>query len=192
MHHPAADLLAIPGVKPSVAQQSLITENAYETAHSSHRHFGNLFHLGMFARGWCMSFSPSHHHQQLIRFFDSTMPNHESPTGSFKRRRTLSLEDSDQGESVGAPVTRSDIWLDDGSVVIQAGFTQFRVHRTMLSRHSTIFKDMFSVAQPGDLDPSIEGCPLVHLSDSPEDIRHILSALYDQYDLLSLIYFNKH
>jgi len=71
------------------------------------------------------------------------------------------------------------LWLDDGSVVIQAELTQFRVHRTVLSRHSQVFRNMFSVPQPVYED-NIEGCPIVHLSDSAQDVSHLLSALYDQ------------
>jgi hypothetical protein len=77
-------------------------------------------------------------------------------------------------------ISRSSFWFDDGSIVIQAELTQFRVHRTMLSRHSQVFRDMFSVPQPVDPKDNIEGCPIVHLSESAQDVTHLLSALYDQ------------
>jgi len=100
--------------------------------------------------------------------------NHESPI--------LSSEgDMDGSNATPLPaISRSSLWLDDGSVVIQAELTQFRVHRTMLSRHSQVFRDMFSVPQPVVSEDNIEGCPLVHLPDSAQDVTHLLSALYDQ------------
>ena len=77
-------------------------------------------------------------------------------------------------------ITRSKIWFDDGSVVIQAELTQFRVHRSMLSRHSSVFRDMFSVPQPpGDQESAVEGCSIVHLSDSPQDWENLLTLMYD-------------
>ena len=41
-------------------------------------------------------------------------------------------------------VRRSDLWKEDGNVVLQAGNTQFRVHRSMLADHSPVFKDIFA------------------------------------------------
>ncbi|EDR01759.1 uncharacterized protein LACBIDRAFT_333018 [Laccaria bicolor S238N-H82] len=77
-------------------------------------------------------------------------------------------------------ITRSKIWFDDGSVVIQAEQTQFRVHRSMLSRHSSVFRDMFSVPQPpGDQEPVIEGCSIVHVSESSLDWKNLLTLMYD-------------
>ncbi len=110
------------------------------------------------------------------------MPNCETPSGTPKRRRTLSPRQDDQQETDRLPtISRSKFWLDDGSVVIQAEYTQFRVHRTLLARHSSVFRDMFSVPQPiSSSERLIEGCPVVHLSDSKQDIEYMISALYDQ------------
>jgi hypothetical protein len=84
-----------------------------------------------------------------------------------KRQRLEVVED----------VTRSDIWYDDGSVILQAETTQFRVHWGVLSEHSTFFRDMRGLPQPPD-QPSIEGCPIVELYDSFTDVKHLLDALY--------------
>lgn len=74
-------------------------------------------------------------------------------------------------------ITRSDIWFDDGSIVIQAEQTQFRVHRSVLAANSSVFKDLFAVPQPPD-EPTVEGCPVVHLSDTAADVTYIVQALY--------------
>ncbi|KAJ7502979.1 hypothetical protein B0H11DRAFT_2188099 [Mycena galericulata] len=76
-----------------------------------------------------------------------------------------------------APIMRSNIWHDDGSVVLQAGDMQFRVHWSVLSLNSSFFRDMKGLPQPPD-QPSVEGCPIVELSDAVEDVEYLLKALY--------------
>ncbi|KAJ7679111.1 hypothetical protein DFH06DRAFT_1414926 [Mycena polygramma] len=75
-------------------------------------------------------------------------------------------------------LTRSEIWHSDGSVVLQAHDTQFRVHWSVLALHSSFFQGMMELPQPPN-QPSIEGCPIIELSDSAEDVQHLLRALYD-------------
>lgn len=77
-------------------------------------------------------------------------------------------------------LTRSDIWHDDGSVVLQVESTLFRVHWSVISLHSPFFRDMRDLPQPAD-QPSIEGCPVVVLHDSSEDVQYFLHALYNPF-----------
>ena len=72
----------------------------------------------------------------------------------------------------------SDLWFDDGSIILKVETTQFRVHRTVLSTNSDIFRDMLSVPQPVG-EEVIEGCPVVRLPDSAKDWTYVLQALYD-------------
>ncbi|KAF8216761.1 hypothetical protein K438DRAFT_1901415 [Mycena galopus ATCC 62051] len=88
----------------------------------------------------------------------------ESPQA--KRQRTENV-----------PLTRSARWFSDGNVVLQAANTQFRVHWGVLALHSTVFRDMQGLPQLPD-QPNIEGCPVVQLSDNPDDVEHLLQALY--------------
>ncbi|KZP28189.1 hypothetical protein FIBSPDRAFT_276064 [Athelia psychrophila] len=76
--------------------------------------------------------------------------------------------------------TRSDsIWLDDGNIVIQAQTTQYKVHRSILAAHSPIFRDMFSMPQPpSEGEVTVEGCPVVHVSDRAADVTIVLQALF--------------
>jgi len=83
-------------------------------------------------------------------------------------------------------IRHPDLWFSDGSVILQAQRTQFRVHMSLLSRRSLFFHDMFSLPQPlntrtnsATATTSAEGCPLVILHDSPEDLSNLLIALYD-------------
>ncbi|KAJ7157737.1 hypothetical protein C8R46DRAFT_1292576 [Mycena filopes] len=76
------------------------------------------------------------------------------------------------------PTRCSGLWFDDGSVVLQAQNTQFRVHWAVLAIHSSVFRDMQTLPQPPG-EASIEGCPIVQLSDDlAVDVANVLDALY--------------
>ncbi|KAJ6529611.1 hypothetical protein B0H19DRAFT_968185 [Mycena capillaripes] len=87
-----------------------------------------------------------------------------------------------QSDSLDDTLKRSPVWYSDGSVVLQAETTQFRVHTSILSAGSTVFRDMFEVAQPPDsADSQVDGCPLVQLyDDKANDVELVLMALYDR------------
>lgn len=90
-----------------------------------------------------------------------------------KRRR------SDKGEDPTLRI-RSRYWFEDGNIVLQAENTFFRVHRSVLSTQSQIFKDTFAMPQgPSEEDEVIEGCAVVQMSDAAEDVRSLISLLYD-------------
>lgn len=75
--------------------------------------------------------------------------------------------------------TRSEIWLEDGNIIIQAEQTQFKVYRGLLAAHSPIFKDMFSMPQPpSGPEVTVAGCAVVHVSDSAVDVAIVLRALF--------------
>ncbi|KAF9819325.1 hypothetical protein IEO21_02213 [Rhodonia placenta] len=79
--------------------------------------------------------------------------------------------------------TRSrDVWFSDGSVVLVADKTAFRVHATILAMHSEVFGDMFTMPQPSEADLDAETydtCPVLRLQDSPVDLKHFLKSIYD-------------
>ncbi|KAJ7231895.1 hypothetical protein B0H12DRAFT_1262689 [Mycena haematopus] len=76
-----------------------------------------------------------------------------------------------------APITRSEPWNNGGSVVLQAANRQFRVHWSVLAQNSSIFRDMQGLPQPLG-EPTVDGCPVVELSDDPDDVACLLKALY--------------
>lgn len=96
---------------------------------------------------------------------------------SIKRKR---LDDSASNETTDMVKRSTQFWFHDGSVVLQAEDTQFRVHDSVLSLHSEIMKDCFSCPQPED-EPKVEGCPVVHLSDLAKDIENMCALLYAVY-----------
>ncbi|EIW79937.1 hypothetical protein CONPUDRAFT_138082 [Coniophora puteana RWD-64-598 SS2] len=71
-------------------------------------------------------------------------------------------------------------WYDDGNVVLVAADCSalYRVHRGILCSYSSIFRDMFTASCGGPEE--IERCPVVHLTDSAEDLQHVLRAFYDR------------
>lgn len=91
-----------------------------------------------------------------------------------------SLEDPVQDNSGSARARDEEFWYDDGTIILVAGNVEFRVYKGILAENSSVFRDMFSLPQPpissgsSDTPSPDNGCPVVHLSDSPEDLRHIL------------------
>lgn len=73
-----------------------------------------------------------------------------------------------------------DPWFEDGNIILQAEWTQFKVYRGILAKNSEIFKDMFAMPLPAAGEELEDGCPVVHLSDRAEDWHHVLGALFDR------------
>ncbi len=105
-----------------------------------------------------------------------------SPTGPNKRPRTDEWDDADRDSEAGGARTRDEeFWFEDGSIILVAGDVEFRVFKSILAEYSPVFSDMFRLPQPPsppssseDADEPADPCPVVHLSDAPEDLRHIL------------------
>ena len=74
----------------------------------------------------------------------------------------------------------SELWMNDGNIVVIAGGTAFKVHRGVLARQSPVFRDMFAIPlPPSDGKNTVDGSPVVHVSETPEDFRYLLKAFYD-------------
>lgn len=71
---------------------------------------------------------------------------------------------------------KSNIWFDDGNIVLQAEDTVFRVYKGVLACHSVIFKDMFDLPQPNEVQ-RYDGCELVVIPESSQDLEIFLKAL---------------
>lgn len=98
-------------------------------------------------------------------------------TRSQKRARVESASPAPEAKQL--PKRYEQLWFEDGNVMIIAEDTAFRLHRGILSRHSEVFRDMFSIPQPQGDAEIMEGVPVVHLPDSLHDLAHFLCALYD-------------
>ena len=69
-----------------------------------------------------------------------------------------------------------EFWFEDGSIVLVATKVAFKVYKGLLASQSPIFADMLATGSP-QADRLMEGCPIVRLTDSPEDLRHLLRVL---------------
>ncbi|KAF7979803.1 hypothetical protein HWV62_40860 [Athelia sp. TMB] len=104
--------------------------------------------------------------------------DHTPPT--TKRRRAHSSPDR-----LDAMAQRGTPWFEDGTIIIHAQSTAFKVYRGMLAAKSVIFADMLSLPKP---EPSsikcedlyVNECPVVRLSDSGEDWGYILDAVFNR------------
>ncbi|KAL1938152.1 hypothetical protein VTO73DRAFT_11981 [Trametes versicolor] len=107
-----------------------------------------------------------------------------------KRARTLSTvsgsglqigekQNAEHMQSAQSVLRKRDeeFWYCDGSIILVAGDVEFRIYKGLLADHSPVFKDMFSLPQPpATASPTNDPCPVVYLSDSPDDLRHVLRA----------------
>ncbi|KAI1795289.1 hypothetical protein LXA43DRAFT_37169 [Ganoderma leucocontextum] len=99
------------------------------------------------------------------------------------KRARLSPE-QDSSALLASPSTPSlsnlkhhpEFWFDDGNIVLIAQHTGFRIFRTLLAAQSTVFADMFASSSSRS-DETLDGCPVVHLTDSPNDLGHLLRIL---------------
>ncbi|KAF7974530.1 hypothetical protein HWV62_11996 [Athelia sp. TMB] len=104
-----------------------------------------------------------------------------SADGQPPAKRRRSETPSGDLSSLVQPVRSEDVWYDDGNIILQAENTQFKVVKSILQRNSSVFKDMLSLPQPTSSDTElVEGCPVVHLSDSADEVRYVLKALFER------------
>jgi len=78
------------------------------------------------------------------------------------------------------PVVRHhEFYFSDGSVVIIVERTAFRIHQSILARHSEVFNTLWEVPQPPSVDV-YDGCPAVYLSgDAVDDFVDVMRVIYD-------------
>ncbi|KAL1733538.1 hypothetical protein EV714DRAFT_281886 [Schizophyllum commune] len=76
-------------------------------------------------------------------------------------------------------ISRSDIWFDDGNIVLQAENVQFRFFKGILAAYSPFFRDVFSVPQPTVGADLVEGCPVLRLQEKAADVNYMLSFILE-------------
>lgn len=81
----------------------------------------------------------------------------------------------------------TSIWYDDGSLILQAETTQFKVYRGILADNSAIFQNMFLVPQPSE-NALVDGCIVVEMQDTALDLEHFLHAIHKARFVFTVIY----
>ncbi|KAI1786052.1 hypothetical protein LXA43DRAFT_1076750 [Ganoderma leucocontextum] len=75
-----------------------------------------------------------------------------------------------------ADITRDKyFWFEDGNVVLVARGTAYKVYKGLLAAQSPVFQDLFASASHAE--EVYEDCPVVRLSDSPDDLQCLLRFL---------------
>ena len=76
------------------------------------------------------------------------------------------------------PIKSDEFWFEDRDIVLSVTAdgveTHFRIHRTILTIPSPVFRDMLSIPQP----PECETLPVPLQDDSLHDVKALLGALY--------------
>ncbi|KLO16677.1 hypothetical protein SCHPADRAFT_994957 [Schizopora paradoxa] len=100
------------------------------------------------------------------------------------------MDVDEASSSTNAPTPHEILWYSDGSVVLSTDLYLFKVHKSFLSRHSSVFKDLFefpnidasSITENASAvnQETCEVLPLVALAgDRGEDVVHLLRAVYE-------------
>jgi len=71
-----------------------------------------------------------------------------------------------------------EFWYADGNIILIAKNHAFKVYCGILSQHSKVFRGLLSLPQPESAE-RMDGCPIIHLIDSPDDVRYMLRYLLD-------------
>ena len=70
----------------------------------------------------------------------------------------------------------AEVWLADGNCVVVSKDTAFRVYQGILSLHSEVFHDLFSLGNPCSGD-TMDGCPVVQVTDEARDLRRLFLVI---------------
>ena len=73
----------------------------------------------------------------------------------------------------------AELWFPDGSIIMRAEDTLFKVYKGTLMQQSELFHDLLTLPQPVD-DETIDGCPVVWLEGmSAQEVRLFLLCLHN-------------
>ena len=92
-----------------------------------------------------------------------------------------------EAEVVPKFIKHSNLWFQDGNIILQTTSPSedeihlFRCHKSVLSKHSTIFAKMFEVESFVCVRRSEEydGVPVISIPDASADVDALLNMLYD-------------
>ncbi|KAF9490405.1 hypothetical protein BDN71DRAFT_1454254 [Pleurotus eryngii] len=73
------------------------------------------------------------------------------------------------------------LYMDDGNIIMKctSSTTLFRVHRSILSKHSTVLDALFKTAASQQPPNKLRECLFVEMADDKDDLAGLLVAIYD-------------
>lgn len=75
------------------------------------------------------------------------------------------------------------LYFPDGDIILSVpkhnDTVALRLHRFMLSHHSSVFRDMFSLPPNSQVNETYDGVPVVRMSDDCEHLTKAIGALYN-------------
>ena len=96
-------------------------------------------------------------------------------------RKRPKLEDPDSDTAADSPdvdekpfVNHPTLYFDDGNVILTTGRTLFCVHRSLLAKHSPVFRELFQ--QEHD---QFRGLVQITMEETREDLEALLGVIYD-------------
>jgi BTB/POZ domain len=77
----------------------------------------------------------------------------------------------------------NSLYFSDGNIVLYAPsapgrYTIFRVHQSILSKHSHVFENMFALPMPDGVNKMHDGVPLIYMPDAADEVESLLAVLY--------------
>lgn len=78
-----------------------------------------------------------------------------------------------------------EFWFKTGNFIfVASGAVAYQVHGDVVGRQSKVFRDLLElneIPRP-DSEQTVDGCPVVHITDSPDEFNTFLSFLYDGFE----------
>ncbi|KAI0333055.1 hypothetical protein GY45DRAFT_1245344 [Cubamyces sp. BRFM 1775] len=112
----------------------------------------------------------------------------EDTAVSRKRARVSDSHDATQIDAGPQPasgdsaaIRDADYWFEDGNIILVARVVSFKVYKGLLAEHSPVFRNMFLIAQASPrsaAEQSADGCPVVYLDDTPEDLHQLFKFIF--------------
>ncbi len=100
---------------------------------------------------------------------------------------------NNQAGNLRLPPPHDELWYEDGNILLATDAHLYRVHKSVLAKQSTVFKDMFELSgmppEVGEetgksamlLSEEWDGLQVVKMfGDSDEDVRYFVKALYNR------------
>ncbi|EKM61830.1 uncharacterized protein PHACADRAFT_24962 [Phanerochaete carnosa HHB-10118-sp] len=74
----------------------------------------------------------------------------------------------------------AELWWHDGNVIIAADQMSFKLHASVLERHSSVFSELLNDAQARHNPPELfEGCRVLRVDDKGVHLAELFRVLYD-------------